>query len=99
MPHVVPFDDARALLVVSLVGCVGNDDDADVVHAERPAFVKIGGEAPYRLISVGFDSTTYEEVFGDRDARPGVVDLGPSTTGQRDVKLHVDRAAPGSGAR
>jgi len=81
--------------VVALSGCAGDDGGGgEVVHAERPAFVQIGGDAPYRLISLGLDSTTYEEMLGDRDSRPGLSDLGPSSSGERRVMLKVDSAAP-----
>lgn len=79
------------LLALSLGAACG--DVADPEPAVRARAARIGGEAPYRVLGLGVDSATYEELSRTRPLID-VVDLGASASGQREVQLRLDLGAP-----
>jgi hypothetical protein len=55
--------------------------------------VRAGAGEPYRLISLGLDSATYEQMVRIPGASD-LVDLGPSQSGLREVQLRLDAHGP-----
>ena len=58
-------------------------------------FVQMNGDT-YRIIDLGLDAETYRELTGPFGSVGNVADLGPSATGQREIRIHIDAHAPAS---
>lgn len=81
-----------ALGLSIVAGCGTTDTQLD---EDAAPFVQMGGET-YRVLDLGLDSETYRELAGPFGSVGNVSDLGPSTSGHREVRIRIDAHGPAS---
>jgi hypothetical protein len=75
-----------------IAGCGATNDDIEP-GGEATAYVQVGGDT-YRVIDLGLDRESYRELSASFGSVSNVTDLGPSTSGHRELRIHVDAHAP-----